>query len=78
MVDSEGIINPSAFYYYLTAWVSNDALAYAATQADLRPFPHSEWIFDRYAVCHPLRDLQHMVTIPQECEGLISLILHNL
>ncbi|RWS27495.1 putative hedgehog receptor patched-like protein, partial [Leptotrombidium deliense] len=40
-----GIINPKAFYNYLTAWVSNDALAYSASQANFRPEPKS-WIHD--------------------------------
>nr|XP_053627735.1 protein patched homolog 1-like [Cherax quadricarinatus] len=47
LVDAEGIINPKAFYNYLTAWVSNDALAYSASQADLRPEPR-HWSHDRY------------------------------
>ncbi|XP_069156937.1 protein patched [Procambarus clarkii] len=47
LVDSEGIINPKAFYNYLTAWANNDALAYSASQADLRPEPR-QWSHDRY------------------------------
>ncbi|XP_071538022.1 protein patched [Panulirus ornatus] len=47
LVDSKGIINPKAFYNYLTAWVSNDALAYSASQADLRPEPR-QWTHDRF------------------------------
>lgn len=43
LVDASGIINPKAFYTYLTAWVSNDALAYYASQANFRPEPR-EWI----------------------------------
>ncbi|XP_075216920.1 protein patched isoform X2 [Lycorma delicatula] len=39
LVDSEGIINPKAFYNYLSAWTANDALAYGASQANLRPEP---------------------------------------
>ena len=50
LVDSEGIINPKAFYNYLSAWASNDALAYGASQANLRPEPrqwfHSAHDFD--------------------------------
>ncbi|KAJ0067609.1 hypothetical protein NL108_008928, partial [Boleophthalmus pectinirostris] len=45
LVDADGIINPRAFYIYLTAWVSNDPVAYAASQANLRPHP-PEWIHD--------------------------------
>ena len=44
LVNSDGIINPRAFYNYLSAWASNDALAYGASQANLRPEPR-QWIF---------------------------------
>ncbi|GLH01274.1 Protein patched [Gryllus bimaculatus] len=43
LVDSHGIINPKAFYNYLSAWTSNDVLAYGASQANLRPQPR-QWI----------------------------------
>ncbi|CAG2100407.1 unnamed protein product, partial [Medioppia subpectinata] len=43
LVDEVGVINPKAFYNYLTAWVSNDALAYSASQASFRPEPR-QWI----------------------------------
>ncbi|XP_058718170.1 protein patched homolog 1-like isoform X4 [Poecile atricapillus] len=46
LVDSDGIINPNAFYIYLTAWVSNDPVAYAASQANIQP-PHPEWVHDK-------------------------------
>uniref|UniRef100_A0A3B3TH79 Patched 1 n=1 Tax=Poecilia latipinna TaxID=48699 RepID=A0A3B3TH79_9TELE len=46
LVDADGIINPGAFYIYLTAWVSNDPVAYAASQANIRPHP-PEWLNDR-------------------------------
>lgn len=49
LVDENGIINPKAFYNYLTAWASNDALAYSASQANLRPEPR-QWIHDRQDV----------------------------
>ncbi|KAF0297177.1 Protein patched [Amphibalanus amphitrite] len=39
----DGIINPKAFYNYLTAWASNDALAYTSSQAQLRPEP-KQWL----------------------------------
>uniref|UniRef100_A0A667XBT0 Patched 1 n=1 Tax=Myripristis murdjan TaxID=586833 RepID=A0A667XBT0_9TELE len=45
LVDADGIINPGAFYIYLTAWVSNDPMAYAASQANIRPHP-PEWLHD--------------------------------
>ncbi|XP_046825027.1 protein patched isoform X1 [Vespa crabro] len=44
LVDSEGIIHPRAFYNYLSAWASNDALVYGASQANLRPEPR-QWIY---------------------------------
>ncbi|XP_048855759.1 protein patched homolog 1 isoform X2 [Brienomyrus brachyistius] len=46
LVDADGIIYPAAFYIYLTAWVSNDPVAYAASQANIRPHP-PEWVHDR-------------------------------
>lgn len=46
LVDADGIINIGAFYIYLTAWVSNDPVAYAASQANIRPHP-PEWLHDR-------------------------------
>ncbi|XP_041926269.1 protein patched homolog 1 isoform X1 [Alosa sapidissima] len=46
LVDAEGIINPSCFYIYLSAWVTNDPMAYAASQANIRPQP-PEWFHDR-------------------------------
>lgn len=42
LVDDEGIINPKAFYNYLSAWAWNDA-AYGASQSNLRPSPRM-WI----------------------------------
>ncbi|KAL4656131.1 hypothetical protein GN956_G6352 [Arapaima gigas] len=47
LVDGEGLINPDVFYIYLTVWVSNDPLGYAASQANFYPHPH-EWIHDKY------------------------------
>ncbi|XP_049539908.1 LOW QUALITY PROTEIN: protein patched [Anopheles darlingi] len=43
LVDSEGVINPPAFYNYLSAWAWNDVLAYGASQGNLRPEPR-EWV----------------------------------
>uniref|UniRef100_T1IK20 SSD domain-containing protein n=1 Tax=Strigamia maritima TaxID=126957 RepID=T1IK20_STRMM len=45
LVNDDGIINPKAFYNYLTAWVSNDPLIYSASMANLRPEPKM-WIHD--------------------------------
>ncbi|XP_052129239.1 protein patched [Frankliniella occidentalis] len=42
LVDADGMINAKAFYNYLSAWASNDALAYGASQANLRPEPR-QW-----------------------------------
>jgi patched 1 len=42
LVDAQGIINPKAFYNYLSAWAWNDA-AYGASQSNLRPPPRM-WI----------------------------------
>ncbi|XP_075166747.1 protein patched [Haematobia irritans] len=39
LVDNEGIINPKAFYNYLSAWATNDVFAYGASQAKLHPEP---------------------------------------
>ncbi|XP_074851224.1 protein patched homolog 1 isoform X2 [Carettochelys insculpta] len=46
LVDADGIISPNAFYIYLTAWVSNDPVAYAASQANIRPH-RPEWVHDK-------------------------------
>ncbi|KAI1883236.1 hypothetical protein AGOR_G00243140 [Albula goreensis] len=47
LVDAEGLIHPDIFYIYLTVWVSNDPLGYAASQANFYPHPR-EWIHDKY------------------------------
>lgn len=39
LVDEKGIINPKAFYYYLTAWVINDVFTYTTSEANFRPEP---------------------------------------
>merc|ERR1719195_1139364 len=41
----DGIINPAAFYNYLSAWYSNDAMAYSYSQASIEPVP-KEWYHD--------------------------------
>lgn len=45
LVDQQGIINPKAFYNYLTAWASNDMMAYDSTQASFKPEPR-QWIHE--------------------------------
>ena len=42
LVDAHGIINRNAFYNYLSAWYSNDAMAYSYSQANIVPTP-KEW-----------------------------------
>ncbi|PVD22694.1 hypothetical protein C0Q70_15950 [Pomacea canaliculata] len=42
LVSADGIINPSAFYNYLSAWRANDAMAYAASMGNLHPLP-KDW-----------------------------------
>ncbi|XP_077500202.1 protein patched isoform X2 [Amblyomma americanum] len=49
LVDDEGLVNPKGFYNYLSAWASNDALAYAASEANLRPEPR-QWVHSRQDV----------------------------
>lgn len=38
LVDSDGIINPKAFYNYLSAWASNDVFSYSASQVNKTNF----------------------------------------
>ncbi len=45
LVDDDGVINRKAFYNYVTAWTSNDAMAYSASQAAFHPVP-MVWYFD--------------------------------
>ncbi|KAF7222601.1 protein patched homolog 1 [Nothobranchius furzeri] len=47
LVDADGLIPSEVFYIYLTVWVSNDPLGYAASQANFYPHPR-EWIHDKY------------------------------
>ncbi|XP_064605910.1 protein patched homolog 1-like [Liolophura sinensis] len=39
LVDADGIIPPKVFYNYLSAWVSNDVMAYQASAASIHPLP---------------------------------------
>ena len=45
LVDDKGHINAPAFYNYLTAWYTNDAMAYSASMANFHPLP-KEWLHD--------------------------------
>ncbi|CAB1317525.1 unnamed protein product [Coregonus sp. 'balchen'] len=47
LMNEEGLIHPEVFYIYLTVWVSNDPLGYAASQGNFYPHPR-EWIHDKY------------------------------
>ncbi|XP_078527897.1 protein patched homolog 2 isoform X1 [Lissotriton helveticus] len=47
LLDENGLIHPDTFYIFLTVWVSNDPLGYAASQANFYPQP-PEWIHDKY------------------------------
>lgn len=47
LIDAEGLVPAEVFYIYLTVWVSNDPLGYAASQANFCPRPR-EWIYDKY------------------------------
>lgn len=49
LVDAAGIVNAKGFYNYLSAWASNDALAYSASQGNLRPEPR-QWVHSRQDV----------------------------
>lgn len=39
LVDSNDIINPRAFYHYLSAWIAYDPFSYATTEANFEPEP---------------------------------------
>nr|KAI8754123.1 protein patched-like protein 1-like [Biomphalaria glabrata] len=39
LVDDKGIINPSGFYNYLSAWTTNDVMAYTYSMANFHPLP---------------------------------------
>lgn len=43
LVSENGFINEETFYNLLTAWASNDILAYGASQANIRPEPR-HWL----------------------------------
>ena len=45
LVDDSGNIAVPAFYNYLTAWYSNDAMAYSASMANFHPLP-KEWMHE--------------------------------
>lgn len=44
LVDGEGIINPKAFYNYLSAWASNDVFPYSASQVCVKAIPLNQFL----------------------------------
>ena len=46
MVDERGVIYSPAFYNYLTAWTTVDALAYYTSEGNLHPLPRP-WAYTR-------------------------------
>ena len=82
LVDSHGMINPSAFYNYLSAWYSNDAMAYSYSQGNLVPTP-KEWFHearDEDLLVHkslPIVYAQipfHLYNLGQDTEEMVSMI----
>ena len=71
LVDAHGVINPAAFYNYLSAWYSNDAMAYSFSQASLVPKPR-EWLHN---------PLDHELRVPKSAPiayAQIPFYLNNL
>ncbi|GFR79109.1 protein patched homolog 1 [Elysia marginata] len=60
LVNEQGHIHPPAFYNYLTAWVSNDAMAYSASMANLHPLP-KYWLHDPRDYNFAIHKSQHLV-----------------
>ncbi|RUS84707.1 hypothetical protein EGW08_007535 [Elysia chlorotica] len=60
LVNEQGDIHPPAFYNYLTAWVSNDAMAYSASMANLHPLP-KYWLHDPNDHNFDIHKSQHLV-----------------
>ena len=84
LVDAHGIINPSAFYNYLSAWYSNDAMAYSYSQGNLVPTPR-EWFHDARdedLLVHkssPIVYAQipfHLYNLGEDTEAMVSMIRH--
>ena len=82
LVDVHGIINPSAFYNYLSAWYSNDAMAYSYSQGNLVPTPR-EWFHDARdedLLVHkssPIVYAQipfHLYNLGEDTEAMVSMI----
>jgi len=84
LVDVHGMINPSAFYNYLSAWYSNDAMAYSYSQGNLIPTPR-EWFHDARdedLLVHkssPIVYAQipfHLYNLGEDTEEMVSMIRH--
>ena len=82
LVDVHGIINPSAFYNYLSAWYSNDAMAYSYSQGNLVPTPR-EWFHDARDVdllvqkSSPIVYAQipfHLYNLGEDTETMVTMI----
>ncbi|KAK3783201.1 hypothetical protein RRG08_046993 [Elysia crispata] len=60
LVNEHRHIYRPAFYNYLTAWVSNDAMAYSASMANLHPLP-KYWLHDPNDHNYEIHKSQHLV-----------------
>ncbi|CAG5128611.1 unnamed protein product, partial [Candidula unifasciata] len=60
LVDDRNNINPPAFYNYLTAWITNDAMAYSSSMANLHPLP-KYWLHDPTDENTEIHKAQHLV-----------------
>ncbi|BFZ16560.1 hypothetical protein BsWGS_19599 [Bradybaena similaris] len=60
LIDDRNNINPPAFYNYLTAWTTNDAMAYTSSMANLHPVP-KYWLHDPTDVDTEIHKSQHLV-----------------
>lgn len=50
LVDQDGVINPKAFYNYLSAWAWNDILAYGASQVKNKHFKYiDQYLMNKFS-----------------------------
>lgn len=79
LVDKNGIINQKAFYYYLTAWVMNDAFTYSNSEANLKPLPKT-WNENpndlRIERARPITYAQipYLLKLPEDMNGLETIV----
>lgn len=59
LVKEDGIINPKAFYHYLTAWYNSDPLAYSTSQVRV--------LFIVYEILIPIQNYSSSVDEHSEC-----------